>query len=49
MQVLLRQSGYLKSRETYVLMKKNTNPQGGGSFPDNLEDWYFTFSDHDAF
>ena len=49
MQVLLRQSGYFKSNETYVLMKKKTDPQGGCLVPDKLDDWYFTFGDHDAF
>jgi hypothetical protein len=48
-QALLRQSGYIKSNEKYVLMKKATQPQNGGLVPDNLDDWYFTFSDHDAF
>jgi hypothetical protein len=49
MQALLGQSGYFKSNETYVLLKKNTTPETGRSVPDNLNDWYFTFSDHDAF
>jgi hypothetical protein len=49
MQTLLRKSGYFKSTETYLLMKKSTNPQMDGLVTDNLDDWYFTFSDHDAF
>jgi hypothetical protein len=48
-QALLRESGYIRSNETYVLMKKATQPQNGGLVPDDLADWYFTFSDHDAF
>jgi hypothetical protein len=48
-QTALRQSGYLKSNENYVLMKKATNQQAGGSVPDELDSWYFTFCDHDAF
>ena len=43
LQALLRDAGYLKSNETYLLMKK------GVPVPDHLDDWYFTFSDHDAF
>jgi hypothetical protein len=48
-QMLLRQLGYFKSNETYVLMKKATNAERGGSVTDNIDDWYFTFHDHDAF
>ena len=43
LQSLLRSTGYFNSNETYVLMKK------GVPVPDHLDDWYFTFSDHDAF
>ncbi len=48
-QTLLRRSGYFRSNETYVLVKKSTHPQAAGLVADNLDDWYFTFSDHDAF
>jgi hypothetical protein len=48
-QQLLDESGYFKSTETYVLMKKSTRPEIDGVVTGNLDDWYFTFSDHDAF
>jgi hypothetical protein len=32
-----------------MLIKKTTRPEIGGLVADNLDDWYFTFSDHDAF
>jgi hypothetical protein len=48
-QTMLRRSGYLQSNETYVLMKRPTRPEAGGLVTGNIDDWYFTFSDHDAF
>jgi hypothetical protein len=48
-QQLLSESGYFRSTETYVLMKKSIHPEKDGLVTDNLDDWYFTFSDHDAF
>lgn len=48
-QQLLSECGYFKSNETYVLMKKPTRAEKGGLVTNNLDDWYFTFSDHDAF
>ena len=48
-QRILSESGYFKSNETYVLLKKPTHPETGGLVADNIDDWYFTFSDHDAF
>jgi hypothetical protein len=47
-QKVLREAGYFNSNETYVLMQKPSNPQTH-PVADNLDDWYFTFSDHDAF
>ena len=49
MQTLLKKSGYLRSNETYVLMKKPTSRKADCAFPDRIDDWYFTFADHNAF
>lgn len=48
-QTFLKKSGYFRSNETYVLMKKGTGRTDDCLLPDNIDDWYFTFADHDAF
>jgi hypothetical protein len=48
-QQLLSESGYLKSNETYVLIKKPTRSETTVSVTADPDAWYFTFSDHDAF
>jgi hypothetical protein len=45
---VLRKAGYYKSSETYVLMKKWTG-KPDPSVARNLDEWHFTFGDHDAF
>jgi N-acetylglutamate synthase-like GNAT family acetyltransferase len=47
-QEILRKAGYHKSTETYVLMKKWTSKQDIAP-TDNINNWHFTFADHDAF
>jgi len=46
---LLRQLGYFRSNETYILMKKPTGRNTTAIVMENLDDWHFTFADHDAF
>jgi hypothetical protein len=48
-QTFLRKLGYFRSNETYILMKKPTGRNATAIVTENLNDWYFTFADHDAF
>ena len=48
-QTLLRSLGYFRSNETYMLMKKPTRQNAAAMVTENLDDWCFSFADHDAF
>lgn len=48
-QSLLRKWGYFESNETYVLMKKPTGRNVDSADAGKIDDWYFSFADHDAF
>jgi hypothetical protein len=45
----LKQAGYLRSNETYVLLKKAVRAENQQPIPQTVDEWYFTFADHDAF
>ncbi|HEY2382258.1 MAG TPA: GNAT family N-acetyltransferase [Terriglobia bacterium] len=49
MQAALRNAGYFKSNEKYVLIKKLTGRKPACVLPAKIGDWHFTFADHDAF
>jgi len=48
-QSFLKTSGYLRSNERYVLIKKAIPAGVDAAVTNDMNEWYFTFSDHDAF
>ena len=49
MQQFLKTLGYFRSNEMYILIKKATPLGRDAAISNDMNDWYFTFSDHDAF
>lgn len=46
---LMKQSGFIKTSEKYVLMKCDLTKDSRGSTQDDRRGWRFAFGDHDAF